>query len=395
MNSDDRTYLRRAIALARSRVGCASPNPPVGCVLVREGRIVGEGAHEYARRDHAEVVAVRAAGSGASGATAYVSLEPCSHHGRTPPCAELLVSSGIRRVVIPLLDPNPLVRGRGVERLRSAGIEVTAVRGFPEAAELIEPFACHVQTGLPLVVCKAGVSLDGRIAIRPGTRTAITSAAAGAYSRDLRLRMDAVLVGVGTVLSDDPELTYRGRKRKARPLVRVVLDSGLRTPVSIRMLREPAGAPVLIFCAPDAAAERRRELELHGAEVIAVPRGEQGLDLEAVLGTLGRREILGLLVEGGAEVHWSMLAGRHADKLCLLQAPVIFGGYSALPLAGGPGFDEVEAAARLKILRHRTCGPDLLIEAYPEFSRSILSPWRLEGTAPCDAPGLEGASGPR
>jgi diaminohydroxyphosphoribosylaminopyrimidine deaminase/5-amino-6-(5-phosphoribosylamino)uracil reductase len=250
MNGDDVRYMCRAVELAESAAGLASPNPTVGCVIVADGRVVGEGRHEYALMDHAEIVALRQAGKNAVGATVYVTLEPCSHHGRTPPCAEKLVSERVGRVVIAMTDPNPKVSGRGVEILRRGGIRVDVGTMEVEAAQLIEPFACHVTTGLPFVVGKAGMSVDGRIApVQTSPARWITSPEGREYGQLLRLRMDAILVGVGTVLADNPELTYRGKLPKARPLVRVILDSRLRTPPSAKLFLT-SKAPVLIFLLP-------------------------------------------------------------------------------------------------------------------------------------------------
>jgi diaminohydroxyphosphoribosylaminopyrimidine deaminase/5-amino-6-(5-phosphoribosylamino)uracil reductase len=393
--AQDRRYARRAIELARRGAGRASPNPTVGCVIVREGRIVGEGFHEYERRDHAEVVAVRQAGELARGATAYVSLEPCSHHGRTPPCAELLAASGIRRAVVATVDPNPVVSGRGLELLRSSGIDVDLGFMRDEASELIEPFACHVTTGRPLVVGKVGMSLDGRIAPRAGSNRRITSDEAGAFTQNLRLRLDALLVGIGTILSDDPLLTYRGKEVKARPLIRVILDSRLRTPPGARIFQAGPSCPVVIFCGSRAPVRSRKELEASGAEIIPVPRDRGLVDLDSVLQELGRRRILGILVEGGSETHWSFLSGGLLDKFYFIVAPLVLGGTGAVPAVGGQGYSGASGAPKFRIRKQFELGPDLVLETYPRFSRSIISPWRLEETPPSGERGSSTTSGPK
>ena len=370
----DQYYMGRALSLASAAVGLASPNPTVGCVIVRGDEIVGEGWHEYARLDHAETVSLRAAGSRAAGATVYLTLEPCSHHGRTPPCAEGLIAAGVRRVVVPLIDPNPKVAGQGIEMLHAAGIQVDVGLRTDEARELLEPFACHVTTGRPLVVAKAGMSLDGRIAAPQNDERWITSAEARDFGQSLRLKLDAILAGVGTVLADDPELTYRGGSPKSRPLARVILDSHLRTPVRARMFA-CSRAPILIFCAPDAPAQRRQELESAGAEVVSLPAGVSGVDLKPVLDELGKRDILGLLVEGGSAVHWSFVSAGLVDKFYFILAPMVLGG-TAVPAIGGAGYATLREAARFKMRRTFSVGPDLALETYPSFSRSILSPWK-------------------
>jgi diaminohydroxyphosphoribosylaminopyrimidine deaminase/5-amino-6-(5-phosphoribosylamino)uracil reductase len=378
MDLRDRGFMQQALALAESSLGLASPNPPVGCLIVRKDEVVGRGWHEYALRDHAEFRALIQAGAQARGATAYVTLEPCTHYGRTPPCAAALKEAGVQRVVLALADPNPNVSGAGIEWLRSAGITVDVGLLHEECARIIEPFACHATTGIPLVVCKAGMSLDGRIgtAGAPGGR--VTSPAGLEFGQQQRLQLDAILVGVGTALADNPRLTYRGALPKARPLLTVVLDSSLRTPADARLFENASPPSVLIFCRTDAPAERRRKLEGRGAEIVSVSGGAGGLDLKEILGELGRRKILGLLVEGGSEVHWAFLSAELADKFLFIIAPLILGGVHAVPCVGGAGYEGAEDAPPFRIGRHFFAGPDLILEAYPKYSRSILSPWRCD-----------------
>ena len=368
----------RALALAHLGLGKASPNPSVGCVVVRGGRIVGEAFHIYSERDHAEVRAVRQAGKSARGATVYVTLEPCSHQGRTPPCADLLIESRVRRVVLSAIDPNPKVCGRGIEKLHAAGIQVEIGLMHSVAERIIEPFACHVRTGRPLVVAKVGMSLDGRIAALNDKNHWVSSVEAREFGQSLRRELDAILVGVGTILADDPQLTYRGQEDKARPLIRVVLDSMLRTPPGARILRAESAAPVLVFCSPQAPRSRRQRLERAGAEVVAVPGDDDGLDLKKVLRTLGRKQVLGLLVEGGSRVHWSFVSARLVDKFYFNIAPLVLGGGRSVPSVGGEGYGTIFGAPRFRIERHFRAGVDLMLETYPVYSRSILSPWRSE-----------------
>lgn len=383
-DAQDRRFMKIAISLAAKGLGVSSPNPSVGCVLVRDGRIVGRGFHAYALRDHAEVHALREAAERARGATAYVTLEPCCHRGRTPPCADALIRQGVRRVVVARPDPNPRVSGGGIERLRASGIRVDVGLMAEEAGRLIDAFACRITTGLPLVVAKAGMSLDGKIGTgHPGGRW-ITSPESREFGQRLRLAADALLVGIRTVLADDPELTYRGSAPRGRALTRVILDSRLRTPPSARLLSSRAEGPVLIFTRRGAPAKRRGALEARGADIVAVPHSKGGLDLASVLRELGRRDILGVLVEGGGGVHWSFISGGFVDVFYCIIAPLVLGGAAAVPAVGGTGFRTVEEASKLRIRRTFPVGPDIVLEAYPSGSRSIVSPWQPSGNSPSD-----------
>lgn len=391
----DLVFMRRALRLARRGIGRTSPNPAVGCVLVRRGEVVGEAWHTYDGLDHAEVRALARAGTHARGATAYATLEPCSHHGRTGPCAEALVRAGVRRVVAAMVDPNPRVSGRGLERLRRAGIEVSVGLESDAALALNEPFVCHAATGRPLVVSKLAMSLDGRIATAAGASRWITSVEGRRFGQRLRLELDAILVGIGTVLADDPQLLYRGTRKKSRPLLRVVVDGRLRTPVGARLFAAAGESPVLIACADDAPVERRRRLEARGAEVLALPRAPSGVDLDALLAELGRRRILGVLVEGGSAIHGSFMSEKLVDKLYFIVAPIVLGGVGALPAIGGRGFATLAEAPRLHIVRELRAGPDRVLEAYPPFSRSIRAPAPPPERRPSAAPGRGRASGRR
>ena len=384
-DTNDRRFMRKALALAKKGLGVASPNPSVGCVIVQAGRIAGCGYHEYSLRDHAEVRALREAAMLSRNATAYITLEPCSHQGRTPPCADRLIESGVQRVVVARIDPNPRVSGQGIARLRSAGVQVDVGLFQEEAGEIIEPFACQIVTGIPLVVSKAGMSLDGKIGTADRRDRQITSPESREFTQRLRLSADAVLVGVGTVLSDDPELTYRDSALKSRPMVRVILDSSLRTPASARLFHSSPNSPVLIFCGSSVSDKKRAELEKQGATILAVPHSEDGLGLQAVLQELGEREILGLLVEGGSQVHWSFVSSRLVDKFFFLIAPLILGGKNAVPSVGGNGYTLIADAPRFRIRRSFYAGPDIVLEAYPAYSKSIISPWLPQENAPSGA----------
>ena len=378
----DRRYMRTALALADKHIGVAGPNPSVGCVVARDGKIIGRGWHEYRELDHAEVRALKASSESVRGATVYVTLEPCSHTGRTPPCADLLIREGIRRVVVARVDPNPLVSGRGIEKLRSRGIRVDVGLMEERAGEIIESFACRMTTGLPLVVSKVGMSLDGKIGTGKRGGRRISSPEGREFGQSLRLRADAILVGVGTILADNPRLTYRGTGARSRPLQRVILDTHLRTPTNARIFQSAGQFPVLIFCRKGAAAERQKELQARGGEIVAIPTAGRILDLEAVLKELAKRDVLGLLVEGGSLVHWEFLSRRMIDCFYFIVAPMILGGENAVPSVGGKGYAATADAPRFRIRRSFSAGADMVLEAYPSYSRSIISPWRPQENPP-------------
>ncbi len=344
----DLEWMQRALGLGRRSVGLASPNPCVGCVIVRDGVVVGEGAHHYDELDHAEIVALKQAaergldvgGGGLEGATAYVTLEPCSHHGRTGPCADALIAAGVGRVVVSTQDPNPLVSGRGLERLRVAGVEVVVGVGEQEARALNDGFARWIRTGRPLVTLKAALSVDGMLAPPAAQRRVgqvhwLTSAAAREEVQRMRHGADAVLTGIGTVLADDPLLKDRSGLARRRPLLRVVLDSRLRLPLDSQLVRSADG-DLLVFCGIEVAGERVRALEGVGVEVVRVEGDGGRLELEPVLQELGRRKILSLLLECGAELNGAFLAAGLVDKVVLFYAETELG-VTAVPFAVGVG----------------------------------------------------------
>jgi diaminohydroxyphosphoribosylaminopyrimidine deaminase/5-amino-6-(5-phosphoribosylamino)uracil reductase len=382
----DRRFMKKAMAMAEKGLGLASPNPSVGCCIVRDGHVVGRGWHEYATLDHAEIRALKEAADHSRGATAYVTLEPCCHYGRTPPCVDALIQAGVRRVVVGRIDPSPKVAGRGVEMLRSAGIQVDVGLLSEEAGALIAPFACHAVTGLPLVISKVGMSLDGKIGTGLPEGRDITSQQSREFAQRLRLAVDAVLVGIGTILEDDPELTYRGKAPKERPLMRIVLDSMLRTPSEARLFQVHPPSPVLIFCSPNAPTARRAELENRGAEIVSVPKSDEGLNLERILQELGKRNVLGLLVEGGSRVHWAFVSNKLVDSFYFMIAPIVLGGDHAIPSVGGRGYKATMESPRFKIRKSYSVGPDLVLETYPSYSKSIISPWLSSGIAPSGVP---------
>jgi len=341
----DERHLQRALELAQEAVGLASPNPTVGCVLVRDREVLGEGAHHYDERDHAEIAALKQAaarGHSPQNATAYVTLEPCSHHGRTGPCSDALIAAGIARCVVATVDPNPLVSGRGLTKLRAAGVEVVVADPASalahQARQLNDAFAHWIQHHRPFVTLKAAVSVDGKLAPPPSLRTAsqphwLTGEAARADVQQLRHAADAILTGIGTVLADDPSLTDRSGLPRRRPLLRVVLDSDLRTPVDSQLVRS-ADDDLLLLCSAAASSDRESELRNRGVEVLRLYGNEGKLDLRSALEALAQRNLIGVLVEGGSSLNGSLLLEDLVDKLVLYYAESELG-LDSIPFAEG------------------------------------------------------------
>jgi len=371
---DDTRFLRLALRLAARGEGETSPNPMVGAVLVRDGRVVGRGYHTRAGAPHAEAVALEQAGRSARGAVLYVNLEPCCHFGRTPPCVDAIVGAGVREVVACMRDPDPRVRGKGFQTLVAAGVRIRVGRLERAARRLNERFLKRMTAGRPYVTLKAGMSLDGRIATRTGESRWITSARARSEARDLRGRHDAVMVGVNTVLRDDPRLSAAPARRGGRPPgrgpgpARVVLDARLRTPPGARLLRGGGGSPIIVTLR-GASTTRRRRLERAGALVIEVPGRNGRVGVGATLRELGRRGITSVLIEGGSEVLGSALDERLGDRLVVFVAGRLIGGRRALPVFGGRGVAWLRRSPRLKDITVRTIGPDLRIEGRLVFDR--------------------------
>lgn len=344
--ASDARFMKRALALAARGLGRVEPNPMVGCVLVRRGRVIAEGWHRRFGGPHAEIEALRKARGSARGATAYVTLEPCCITAKTPPCTRALIEAKLRRVVVGTRDPNPKVFGGGIRRLRRAGIVVDEGVLAEEAAQLIAPFAKWIQTQRPWVILKWAQSLDGTIATRTKDSKWISDAASRDHAHRTRGRVDAILVGVNTVLTDDPQLTCRaGRPR--RIATRVVLDSKLRTPLASNLAQTAGETPTIIFCGPDAALSRRKRLERSGCVVESVPRLRNGLKLGSVLVGLGKRQIASVLVEGGGRVLGAFLDERLADELHVYIAPLLIGGRDAVGALDAIGPKRVRNALQL------------------------------------------------
>jgi diaminohydroxyphosphoribosylaminopyrimidine deaminase/5-amino-6-(5-phosphoribosylamino)uracil reductase len=353
--------MRRALTLARRARGRTSPNPLVGAVIVRRGRIVGKGFHRRVGEAHAEVAALRQAGASARGATLYVTLEPCNHHGRTPPCCDAILKAGIARVVAAMRDPNPVTNGRGLARLRRAGVRVRVGVLEADARELNAAFCKTMRTGLPLVLAKIGQSLDGKIATARGRSRWITSPRARAQGHALRHAADAVLVGLNTVLQDNPRLSARGDRARAGRPVKVIVDSQLRTPPDAACLSANPPAPTIIATTVD-RPERRAVLEERGAQVLRFSPRRGRVPLRALLRVLARRGLQSVLIEGGGEVLASALAQRLVDRIIWFVAPVLIGGRRAPSSVAGEGVTRLAQAPRLDGVRIRRVGPDLRIE---------------------------------
>ncbi|MDX1501677.1 MAG: bifunctional diaminohydroxyphosphoribosylaminopyrimidine deaminase/5-amino-6-(5-phosphoribosylamino)uracil reductase RibD [Thermoanaerobaculia bacterium] len=353
--------MRRALALARRAEGRTSPNPMVGAVVVRDGEIVGEGYHRRAGAPHAEVEALAAAGERARGARVYVTLEPCSHHGRTPPCADALLQAGVAEVVYAVGDPNELVSGRGHRRLEAAGVKVRAGLCADEARELNLPFFRHVTTGRPFVTAKFAMSLDGKIATRAGDSQWISGPESLLRVHEMRDTSDAILVGARTALTDDPRLTTRREgARDVRHPLRVVADSTGRVPATARLYaaEPPPGATLATTQA--APAVHREALSRQGVAVWTLPAAPDGrVSLSHLLDELGRHEVLTLMVEGGGELLAALLAEGLVDRLWAITAPLVIGGRGAPGPVGGPGVERLADALRLRRLRVESVGDDL------------------------------------
>jgi diaminohydroxyphosphoribosylaminopyrimidine deaminase/5-amino-6-(5-phosphoribosylamino)uracil reductase len=356
----DAAYMRLALAEAERGRGTTAPNPMVGCIVVAGNEIVGRGFHERAGEPHAEVFALREAGDRARGAEVFVTLEPCSHHGRTPPCADALVDAGVGRVVAAMIDPNPKVSGRGIVRLREAGIEVSVGVCGAEAARLNEGFVTVVTRGRPFVTLKLAMSLDGRIAARGGVSQWISGEAARRRVQVWRSEHDGVLVGTGTLLCDDPRLTVRDLPVRRQPR-RFVLDRCLRAPA--RRVFDVSEAPTTVFCGGEAPDARRRELEALGVEVVELPAVPGGLDLRAALASMVPHGVMTLLVEGGGEVAGALRDADLIDRCRFFVAPMLLGGRDASAAVAGLGAASPQSATRFSSWRVEQVEGDLLIEA--------------------------------
>ena len=365
---DDARHMARALELAERGWGAASPNPMVGAVLVRDGKVVGEGWYRGpgAGHPHAEVNALAMAGDAARGATLYCTLEPCDHVGHTPPCTRALIAAGIRRAVVAASDPNPIVDGRGIARLRDAGIDVARGPLSDEARRLNEAFEHAVTTGMPLVTLKMAATLDGKVAARDGSSKWITGEAARADVHRLRAGADAIVIGAGTALADDPSLTVRDGSYAGLPVPRVIVDAAGRVPAG-RAFDE--SAPTIVATTERSGAERREEWLRAGAEVLVLDESHGGVALEELFAILGKRDVQAALLEGGPTLAWSAVADGLVDKLVFYLAPVLAGGSAAPGILGGDGFAPIGSGRRVRIDRIGRVGDDIKVEAHVHRDR--------------------------
>ena len=356
-------YMQRALELSREALGLSSPNPPVGAVVVKDGQVVGEGHTLPAGQAHAEVMALRQAAGLAWGAHLYTTLEPCCHFGRTPPCTRDIINAGITDVHVAMLDPNPLVNGKGVTELEGAGLSVHLNECGDEARQVVEAYTKFVATGLPFATAKFAMSLDGKIATTSGDSRWISSEEARRRAGELRSQSDAVMVGIGTVLADDPRLTARddaGCNLPRQPL-RVVVEGAAKLPPEAQLLREPGR---VLVATPSAAAERAAAQGAAVADFAHLPAGNGLVDLEALMQALGQRGITSLLVEGGGVLLGSMFDLGLVDKVVAFVSPVVIGGRGAPTPVAGTGADAMAAALRLTRSRTELIGDDVMITGY-------------------------------
>ena len=361
-NESDAAHMARALELAHGGLALAHPNPRVGAIVVKDGEKIGEGFHVYDELDHAEIVALNQTGEKARGATLYVTLEPCCTTGRTGPCTKAIAAAGVKRVVAAMQDPNPKVAARGFAELKRAGIEVTVGVHEKHARELNEDFAKWIRTGLPFVTLKSALTLDGKIAERPGATTSITGAAARSAVQRLRHSADAILTGLGTVLADNPLHTDRSGEPRRRKLLRVVLDSRLRLPLRSKLVKS-ADSDVLVFTSQCADSPRARALAKAGVEVLQLPaRKAARIDLHTVLRELGKRQILHVVLEAGAELNGAALKSDIVDKVALFYAPK-FMGTGGLPMATLPSswFSKSPTLTNISVNSYK---PNFLVEGY-------------------------------
>ncbi len=355
-------YMQQALQIAAYAVGRTSPNPLVGAVIVKDGRVVGQGWHRKAGTEHAEIHALRQAGELAAGATIYVTLEPCSHYGRTGPCSKALIDAGIQRVVIAMLDPNPLVAGKGVAMLKAAGIEVETGLFQEQAERLNEVFLKWIMTKMPFVVMKTAMTLDGKIVTAAGNSKWISNEVSRRRVHELRDVYDGILVGIGTVLTDDPALTTRLESQNAKNPLRIVVDSRARTPLTAKVVTD-GQAKTLIAVTAAAEAAKVEALRQAGVEVLVVNDGQQ-VDLKQLFCLLGERGVCSIFVEGGAHINYSLLKAGLVDKVYSFIAPKMVGGSSAPGPVGGDGVETLDQAFLLEDVETELLAGDILVSGY-------------------------------
>ena len=363
MQKDSIYYMNLAMAEAIKGVGRTSPNPAVGAIIVKEGKIVGRGYHKKAGTPHAEIHAIENAGKSAKGATLYVTLEPCNHTGRTPPCTQAILQAGIVKVVIGMADPNPKVAGGGAEYLKNQGVEVHSGVLEQKCSAMNRPFTKHSATGIPWIIMKAGLSLDGKITFRPRQAAALTGTESKRYVHQVRNQVDAILIGIGTALIDNPSLTTRLENvEETRDPLRIVLDSFLRLPLDAHMLSQPSPAETWVFCGEQASRTKEMQLVQAGAKIFRMPLVGDKINLSELLRFLGQKNIMSILVEGGSRVHGAFYHQNLVDELLLFYAPIIIGDQGT-PLLHGYSLDQRTDVPLLRVTSIQSLGNDVFFNA--------------------------------
>ena len=364
----DKKFMRRALALARKGLGRTSPNPAVGAVIVRKGKIIASGYHRKAGENHAEVEALAKLGGKAErGDTLYVTLEPCNHYGRTPPCTKAILESGIKRVVVGMGDPNPTVAGGGCEFLSQKGVDVRIGVLESKCRRLNDWFLKFSKTGHPFVVAKSALTLDGWTATSTGHARWITNERSRQVVHQMRDSLDAVMVGVGTVVADDPLLTTRLKKSGGRDPARIIVDTHLRIPVHARVLNHSSESETFIAYGEGVFEEKLEAVKGEGVSPLCCPTKNGRVDLQSLMAILGDMGITSLLVEGGATLMASMIGDRLIDKFCVFQSPKILGGGDGIPMVSGKGPKRMDGCIRLKDVEIKQLGEDILLEGYPDY----------------------------
>jgi diaminohydroxyphosphoribosylaminopyrimidine deaminase/5-amino-6-(5-phosphoribosylamino)uracil reductase len=360
--------MRMALRQARKGIGRTSPNPMVGAVIVRNGEILASGYHKKAGHNHAEVEALKGIGGKAKpGDTLFVTLEPCNHHGRTPPCTEAILKSGLKKVVIGMLDPNPTVSGGGSETLQERGIEIKAGVLESECRRLNEAYIKFVVSGRPFVIAKTAMTMDGWTATAAGHSKWITNERSRQFVHRLRDSVDGILIGAGTVLADDPSLTTRFKNRHGIDPIRIILDTRLRIPHNAKVLNHDSDSMTLIAVGDDVSQGALKGVEKDGVSTVICPTKEGKIDLSAMMEILGRMSVTSVLLEGGSEIMGSMIRERLIDKFYIFKAAKIFGGDDGIPMAKGPGPEKMGESLAMKDIKVRRFGDDILLTGYPEY----------------------------
>ena len=367
MNEIDLKFMKQALREARKGLGRTSPNPAVGAVIVRKGEVVARGYHRRAGHPHAETDALHKLDTPSPGDSLYVTLEPCNHFGRTSPCTHAILKSGIKRVVIGMKDPNPMVRGGGCKFLKENGIEVVANVLETQCRRLNEDFLKFVASHRPFVIAKSALTMDGWIATSSGHSQWITNDKSRQFVHRLRDRVDAVMVGIGTVIADDPSLTTRLTRGKGKDPLRIIVDTHLRTPLNAKVITQDSSADTLIVTSEDAVLENPQKFGADSVSTLVCPTRAGKIDLDILMSKLGEMSITSILVEGGASITGSMLRERLMDKFYIFKAPKLLGGDDGIPMATGPGAKRMDECVTLKEIKTRRFGDDILIRGYPVY----------------------------